>query len=363
MKIGIATFHQASNYGAVLQAFALQTFLRNMGHEPFFINHSFGSLPQGIRRYIGKTPAATMKSWTRVRRSAVFHSFSVSYLGSAAAQPSTDHDFISHLPEADAYICGSDQVWNPSYLRRQEHEILFFLGFGPKTVRRIAYAASIGVEAIPYNWKSRFIEHLRRFDYISVREQQAMTILKTLIGKPVAWVPDPTFLLNGEDYLKVFRLFQQPLKEIFSYTLDRTISPLVTQTRACIAKSLGMKLKETYHRNPWRILFCGVPSPRQWLSSLARSGFVVTNSFHGTVFAIIFKRPFIVLPVEGAISGMNTRITSLLGRCELEDRFVTEFDAEKIDALCHAPIDWKIIEEKVREFASVGELFLKTALE
>lgn len=363
MKIGIATFHRASNYGAVLQAFALQTFLRSKGHDPFFMAHQFGMPPPGYKKYLGKTPSGTLARWATIRRSIVFLQFARTYLRCSSNSVFDSHDTIKHPPEAEAYVCGSDQVWNPSYLQRPIDERLFFLDFGPDKIRRVAYAASLGVESIPSEWCSRFVNHLRRFDYIGVREKEAARMLAELSGKSVEWVPDPTLLLDASAYREVLGISSRARSEIFSYTLDKTVSPLVNKTRNCVKSSLNLPLVETYVRNSLCVLMHGVPSPSQWLASLATSRFVLTNSFHGTIFAILFHRPFIVLPVEGRMSGMNTRITSLLERLGLTERFVSKFNANMIDHFCHEPIDWTSVDERKRVFATTGAAFLGKALE
>jgi hypothetical protein len=358
MNIGIVTFHRACNYGAMLQAFALRTVLRKRGHESFFVEHTFGRPPAGARCLFGRTPGDMLRRWAILRRSLAFAKFQRRHLGLSREGAVTTQSLA-----ADAYVCGSDQVWNPNYLRQPKDENMFFLSFGPARARRIAYAASLGVRELPVEWQARVAAHLQRFSHIGVREEDAVGLLAPLAGgRRVEWVPDPTLLLGAEDYRRLLGIRTAGCRGIFSYTLDKTVSTLVVRTRNRIAQGLAAPLVESYARDPWEILVRGVPTPCQWLNALAASRFVVTNSFHGMVFAVIFQRPFVVLPVGEANGGMNSRITSLLGRLGLRERFVTDFDPAVIDTLCRKTIDWGQTLLAVREFAAEGEAFLSRAL-
>jgi hypothetical protein len=361
MNIGIATFHKAANYGAVLQAFALQTFLRKSGYSPFFINHDYGKPPGGFRRFLGKTPQDTLKRWAAVRRRSVFFNFVKQYLIVSPGLYSGKGD-LGIDRHIDACICGSDQVWNPNYLRTEKDERLFFLDFCPKDAKKISYAASLGTGTLSPEWTSRFVTHLSSFDFIGVREKRATDLLAKISGKNIQWVPDPTLLLTAEDYRQAFALEKSEQKYIFSYTLDKKISKNVTLSRKTVSSTLGYPMHETYERNFLKILMRGVYDPCQWLTMLANSRFVLTNSFHGTVFALLFQRPFIVLPIEGKATQSNIRMESLLERLGMEERFVKTFDEHKINQLCSKSIDWNSINKKIITFSNEGAFFLKQAL-
>lgn len=362
MNVGIVTFHGATNYGAVLQAFALQTFLKKAGHSPFFVDHHYGRMPKGVRRYVGRSRRDTLARWAACRRRSVFADFRRRYLVLSEKAYVCEQDLIENPPTADAYICGSDQIWNPNYLKLRKDERAFWLEFGEKEVRRIAYAASLGVSSLSPDWSRRFAQHLKRFDLVSVREKHAVPMIAELGRSNVVWVPDPALLLTADVYEGSLHLTEGEQNLVFSYIIDQPVPELVTRTRKCVCKCLSLPCIETYERSSLRILLSGVPDPCRWLSLLKTSRFVVTNSFHGAIFSLLFKRPFVVLPLEGATAGMNGRIDSLLGRVGLEDRFVTQFDIHRITELCTNSINWDFVGEKMGDFAAIGSAFLAKAL-
>ena len=362
MKIGIVTFHGASNYGAVLQAFALQTFLKQAGHSPFFIDHHHGIMPHGIRKYVGRSPGDTLARWAACRRRSVFADFRRQYFDLSEKTYLSEQALTENSPVADAYICGSDQIWNPNYLKLPKDERAFWLDFGNKKIRRIAYAVSLGVSSLSPEWSRRFAYHLEHFDSVSVREKNAVPILAELGRSDTAWVPDPTLLLTADDYERGLDLIEVSEELVFSYTLGPSVPDVLRKTRECVCNSFALPLVEAYDRNSLRILLKGVLTPCRWLSLLKASRFVVTNSFHGLVFSLLFKRPFVVLPLQGTVAGMNGRIESLLAYVGLEDRLITHFDSHRITELCANPIEWDAVGKKIRAFSEIGSAFLTKAL-
>jgi len=357
MKIAISTFHTALNYGAVMQAFALKTFLCNASHDVLFVNHQFGSLPRGIRKYVGSTAGNTAAKLIALRRHGAFAPFYAQHFGQRHNQDDAD-GFIKTPPEAHAYISGSDQVWNPNYLGTERDEKLFFLDFGPESVRRIAYAASLGVESLTPRWANRFAQHLQRFDHIGVRETHACDLLAGLTRKPVELVPDPTLLLEPNDYAPLLNIRQDSRAAIFFYILGNKRSTLATQVQSTLKQRLEIPVYDSYERNIVRAYFHGVPTPSQWLSRLANSAFVLTNSYHATVFALLLHRPFIVVARDGG----DSRITSLLNRLDLQSRYVKYYSESDLKNLCATTINWHDVDAKRLLFADVGKTFLLKAM-
>ena len=362
MKIGIVTFHRALNYGAVLQAFALQTFLYQKGHAPFIIDHHHGSRHEGVRKYIGRTFKETLARWTFIRREIVFLNFGRRYLFISKQAYVREQDLIDNPPVADAYISGSDQIWNPNFLHHRKDERAFLLEFGMSKTRRIAYAASFGVSSLPPDWSFRFAQHLKRYNYVSIREKNALSIVAKLGYSGISWVPDPTLLLSADDYQRGLRLDDIGRNVVFSYIIHDQISDCITQTREYVCKRLSIPYIETFDRSTVRILIGGVLNPCKWLSLLKNSHFVVTNSYHGTVFSILFERPFIVLPIAGDFSGMNGRIESLLECVGLEGRLLKQFDQNRIEEICAEQINWDSIKTRIKDFSAIGSAFLENAL-
>lgn len=362
MNIGIVTFHRANNYGAVLQAFALQTFLKNAGHSPYFVDHHYGSTASGIRRYLNRSPQATIALWKDIRRGNCFAKFRRRHLVLSEEAYVCEQDLVENPPVADAYICGSDQIWNPNFLSQRKDEVAHFLDFGGHDTRRIAYAASLGVTSLSPDWSLRMAQHLKRFDSISVREKNAVPMIAALGRPDVVCAPDPTLLLSAGVYEKSLCLVECEPNVVFSYLLTREDPECDIKLRECVCKYLGLPFIETYEQNPYRLLVSGMTDPCRWLSVLKSSRFVVTNSYHATIFSLIFKQPFIVVQTKGQHSGINSRLESLLKQVGLHDRFVSQVNEKQIIELCNNPINWKLVEARVQEFSEIGEAFLAKAL-
>lgn len=311
MKIGIITLPLHTNYGGILQAYALQTTLEQMGHqveileEPLVYKHA--SLNRYIRRILKKCVGKRsiinyegfMRKW-QPRVAANINQFINTYIHRRIV----NFDSLSD-GEYDAFVVGSDQVWRPSY---NHHIKNAFLGFAEnwKNVKRIAYAASFGVD----NWE--FTEEqtdeckklIQRFDLVSVREDTAVNLCKEQLGIVATHVLDPTMLLSVDNYQKLIgelKISDKPY--LFSYLLDESEEKINILKDICNKLNLPVrkiKLENDISKIPMsRLKSLIYPSIQEWLASFAQADFVVTDSFHGTVFSIIFNKPFVVLPNKG----------------------------------------------------------------
>ena len=368
MKIGIMTFHAASNHGAALQAYALQIHLEKMGHEPFFINYSLGpSLPKGLLRWIGRTPSSTFIKIGDQFRPRKFLQFQKEYMNLGTRKYFNQVQLQNEPPIADVYICGSDQVWNPNFINLEKDEHAFWLDFGHETVRRVAYAASFGANKLEDSVCDRYANYARRFAFISVREKDALEIVKRLGRNDGVWVPDPTLLLDQSEYEVVVEPVGYNYKPyLFSYQLESHYSPpsaIAKQTNETLCSALRLVPYHSYSTslvyNIFRNRYIG---PRQWLSRLRQSSFVITNSFHGTVFSLLFHKPFITLLRTGVSSSMNNRISSLLDVVGLQHRAVSDYNRKRILALCHEEVDWSLTDTRILDFREIGRKFLANVL-
>jgi len=367
MKIGIMTFHAASNHGAALQAYALQTQLQKMGHEPFFINYQYGEKPKkGLLRWIGRTPANTLEKIDKQFRYMPFIPFQEKYLN-IGNDCYFDHDQLDTAPpKADIYLCGSDQVWNPNFLSKEKDERAFWLDFGNNKMRRVAYAPSFGATELSDDVYARYAVYAKRFDAISVREKNGIELLEKLGRKDAVCVPDPTLLLDPNEYQQIESKYQETRKRyLFSYQLQtrhsRPTHAIPINNTVCLA--LGLNLYQSYSISFLYNIFHGrYLNPARWLYKLHKSDFIVTNSYHATVFAILFHRPFITILRQGVSSGMNSRIESLLELVGLQRRAVTEFDLRRVEELCHEEIDWHGTDANIQEYRRIGLQFLENAL-
>ncbi len=357
-KIGTLTFHWATNYGAVLQAWALQQYLLEAGYETEIIRY----LPRRIR-LIQRLQALRRRdfSWfSRERGMAAFRKKAL--LQSRKTYP-TGRALLRAGRQYDAVICGSDQIWNPSFTLTAEGKptLSYFLHFIPEGIRRIAYAASFGAGQLPEEMERLIRPELQKFHAVSVREETGRQILSRL-GFFAKVVCDPTLLLERSAYDRLIEAGEaappaSTNSGLFSYILHAGQGEALRTTEFC-RRLLGEEIAGSPSSG-------GSPSSAgsvyAWLKGIRDAAFVVTNSFHGTVFSILFHRPFITLPVEGA--DMDDRLHTLLSALGLENRWLPAFDPERVRALYADPIDWRSAESRLTKLREDSRDFIHTALE
>lgn len=350
MKIGILTQPIHWNYGGILQNWALQQVLRRLGHEPLKLERKYRNPWPFVRRQplaIAKT--AAMKLIGRRRDVSLRQLYDeilwkcsrlpIGELGIAVSRPLYDAAAVGRAARSvDAFIVGSDQVWREEYSPSIEEFFLSFLDDADPRPR-IAYAASFGKPsgAISDARLPRCRVLLQRFDAVSVRESEGRDILARDFDHPDAPVVlDPTLLLTADDYRPIVAQGRrQP--HITSYILDST--PGKEAAIDAIASRLRLpadRLAVRYEAGARE------RSPRvsRWLRAIATADFVVTDSFHGTVFAILFSRPF--LAIGNAYRGID-RFRSLLEPLGLADRLILDpaaLDADTLGALLRRPVDY-----------------------
>lgn len=329
MKIGTITFwNSEDNYGQLLQCFALLKLLKEKGHDPFLIKfereRKRSKLPQrilvGIKMFI-KNPKVFLetirfkkqqlyseKKFVSVDRK--FSQFRKKYIPSTEVVYAENELYINP-PLADVYICGSDQIWsggNPT----------MFLQFVPKDRKKIAYAASFGGSR-PENI-DEVSKFLKTFDYVSLRENSGVDLCKQLGCSKAELVPDPTLLLDSivyQDMAKNVQVVNE--KYILLYLLGNEI-PISVVSIFTFAKKNNLKIK--YVASQGRVddfpkIF---PTIEEWISLIDNASYVITNSFHGTIFSLLLNTPFLVLPLSGLRSKMNVRINDLLEKYGMMDR-------------------------------------------
>ncbi|NWH05030.1 polysaccharide pyruvyl transferase family protein [Desulfobacter latus] len=375
MKIGIVTFQASPNYGAVLQAFALQTYLKSLGHQPFFIRwNRYENEPsqngpsQTVRKRSISIPyhlrKPVQKIYGRVLRR-TFKAFTDQYLISSKEEYPTADSLFANPPQAEAYICGSDQIWNPRYVSNLSQPIAW-LCFGQEQ-RKISYAGSFGRTHVPESLIQKWKEYASGLYAVSVREENGIEIMSNLGRQDAQWVPDPTLLLQPDGYDPfVTNLTRRNDRYLFSYIIKagNDNSVLYDQCRKAIRKIRGLDIWECApNYTPFRSLLVGrIPTPNEWVNKLYHADFVITNSFHGVMLSLLFHRPFIVVLRGEGGEGLNSRIKSILNVAGLLDRAISDFDAEQIDVLCDNDVDWQRVDNRLAIFREKGQRFLQTAL-
>jgi len=378
VKIGILTQPLHTNYGGLLQSFALQTVLKKMGHEVWTIDRPgrkstliVKSLSI-IKRFLVKTiyhKSIIIRIWPTSKEKKVINKYMNNFI-KENIRTTLKIDSVVKLSllkkyQFDAYIVGSDQVWRPKYSPCITNYFLDFLD-GVDKVKRIAYAASFGVE----NWEftnkqtNQCASLAKRFDKISVREDSAITLCKKYLGVDAIHVLDPTMLLAKEDYMKLIEKSNIPYSEGFlmTFILDRSYEKDKIIKKAI--KELNLNPFSVTPRNLFsevggnRIEDCIFPSVNEWIKGFIKADYVITDSFHGTVFSIIFNKPFI--SIGNSNRGM-TRFTSLLKMFGLEERIIQSIDDLTLEKL-QKPINFEYVNKTLKENQKRSFMFLINSL-
>lgn len=376
MKIGILTQPLHLNYGGVLQAWALQQVLKKMGHEPEIISRYYYVPILTVRRIIWQIIVTCWSIFDRIinKKTIIYNPFKRKY---GRWYPGyCDYNFIKNNISCtknlysekefnewinnnhyDAFIVGSDQVWREAYSPCLN---TFFLDFlhSDDSRKKIAYAASFGTEEgyITSNKIPRCKELLNRFDRVSVREDGALSIVKDVFNRnDVIKVLDPTLLLNAIDYKALINAQDNNKKGyIAAYILDSN------NDIKKILEDLSSRFSLTV--DVMSAMYDGkkMPTISQWLANIANSDFVITDSFHGCVFSIIFRKTFLVIGNTGR--GLD-RFNSLLGSFNLSNRIISSFnDYKEREMYLMLSIDYNSISENLKQLQKVSLKFLNDAL-
>ena len=376
MKIGLITFSRAKNYGGILQAYALYSYLQELGHDVFFIDY----IMERSNIYQPKiyVDYATQKSkiWGKntitraIWQQLFFKKIKADYLRFSdfiEKECNFSHKYFSfeelqkEPPHADLYIVGSDQVWNSEYAPKKELELPFYLPFVQGN--KISYASSFGGEDIPEKHKQKVKKMLQLFSSLSVREESGKKILKEL-GLNSTVVLDPTMLFTREFWtLKTdeSRLMDEPYMLLYQVRFDADIY----RTAKAFARNLGYKMiiitaNRTDRRKYSQEVLIS-PKVERWLSAIKNAQFVYTDSFHATVFSLLFHTRFVVN--SGSRKNMASRITTLLSLAGLENLEMKDFNID--DGLCKIKedIDWSKVDERIRVSREFSETWLRNAIE
>lgn len=340
MKIGILTFHWATNYGAILQAFCLQEFLCEQGHEVEIINYKPKRYDFSWIQYL-KSPRRLKnlrKDLISRKKETLLVSFRKKYLNQTKRYYSTEELQKANL-DYDLFISGSDQVLNPFYTAKGEGKptSAYYLSFAPKDARRIGYAVSFGCVQYPEQAALYASEWIQDFDAIGTRENTGLNILHQLgFNGQSSVVPDPTILYGRKLYEALgvsVPIDKQPY--ICVYMLRREIR-LDGHVKYIDETKLPINMHE-------------------WLSTISSAKGLITNSYHGMIMAILAHVPFVVLLETGKAGGMNDRFSTLLSKLGLNERIcITE---EKAREILPNPINWAETEECIVEYKAIGSNF------
>lgn len=379
-KVGIITIVRVNNYGAELQAYATQEALRKHGYDAEIIDYLFYK-NKGHKRTKASRPTFKMPlkkhlaEWLypkRARlkallqqnklmavRAEIFEKFHQANTHFSETYHSYDELLNARL-EYDAYLVGSDQVWNPGVYSSLDP---YFLKFAPKGKRKLSYASSIGLSELPAHTHPYYHEALNGLDAISVREEQAVDLIKQVSGMDAQWVLDPTLLLNAEEWQKVAKM-PQGMSEKYILLYELTPCPYLKILAKHIAEIKSCKVvritKDANRVEPDEdVINVMDAGPAEFLGLFQNAEFVVTNSFHGTAFSINFNRPFYV--VTPARMKNNSRQQSILKLFGLSSRIISEgTNLPKADDLI---VNFDSVNKILSEERDKSVNYLKTAID
>jgi len=258
---------------------------------------------------------------------------------------------------ADIYITGSDQVWGPWYKLGP-----FFLTFVNPEKKKIAYAASFGRDYISPEEKDEVSSYLRGLTSIGVREVSGKKICEEINAKEVKLVPDPTLLLTRKEWSQLFvstKHKRYPYKKFLFYKVGAQDAQLFKSVVASMCDINSYYFVSASSHELVNIY----PTVEIWLKLISESGLVVTNSFHGTVFCLLFNTPFITLErTAPSEKSMNTRLVSLLNIFSLSERLISNTEMSSINYLIEKEIDWGCVNSKMHELRNEGYDFLEKSI-
>jgi glycosyltransferase involved in cell wall biosynthesis len=378
MKIGIITFWDSQdNYGQLLQCYALQKHLKNAGHSPFLIRF----LPYNRKSWVEKLSVfrkifslnhirAYLKFLNDTKR---YTQFNQSYPRNFDAfrneflevTPKIYHSFDELWKEkwdADAFICGSDQIW--TYSSNKDKLRAYFLDFVPLKAKCIAYAASFGRTVLPADYGNLLPLWLRKFTAVGLREQSGVELCKNALRNDAKLVCDPTLLLTANEYVSsILKKETETKNTVFCYLLNWETELPAEDIKTFISyKNMEINFFPAHGAgNENSFIPTSDLSIPSWLNAIAASQYIFTNSFHGTVFSILFRRPFVTFALKGDSKGMNDRLTTLLKITGLENRLY--FSGGSLDKILDTPIDWNDVDARLNVFRNQSIAFLNNALD
>lgn len=369
MKIGILTFSTALNYGAILQTYALQEVLKEMGHDVSVINYNPAYLQKHYRVFSyrpGLRSLVTKKGWEswfyylskviirRHRRSHLFAKFRNKYLSIRTLRDAVKCRF-------DIIICGSDQIWNPKITDNRLDDVFFGMIDQPQNTKRIAYAASVGenVNITPY--METFLLKLRNFSSISVREKSLAELINdTKKYSKVETVLDPTLLAGRTIFERLAskKVVNEPY--LLYFTLSNNDNLRESSKKFASRNRWAFVEATTYFDYIKGEKFIRIISPNEFCSLIKNARFVVTDSYHATVFSVIFHRLFASYVKPGVGS---ERFISLLTELNLTNRTVYsshDFDKKQLCFLNN--IDTEFIDNKLEILRQYSLNYLNDAI-
>lgn len=354
MRIALLTIWHVGNYGAELQAYATCRILTDLGHDVTIIdfrenesqNESFKSK---LARCISSCTLSHFK----------FSTFWKKYFPNKTRHYHSYEELKANPPEADLYLVGSDQVWN--YKITAEKAEAFFLAFGTDKVKRASYASSFGMGEWNASEQLTSVarQMLNKFSAVSCREASGVRILKEKFNIEAIEVLDPTLLydeyfgINCQNATEDRTLAFYPLSD--NNELEKFSTELAHEL-GLYPNNINRKVRLT------NTIAWNRPSVEQWVKDIARASLVVTPSFHGLAFSLLFRKQFIIVN-NNINQERKVRMTDLLGKLGLADRYFDSIERAKLVKAWEQTIDYDAVFPKLLEMRSVSFDYLNKMLQ
>lgn len=365
-RVGILTEHRARNFGSCLQAYALQTTIDRLGYKtdivdyrPQAIENSFGIFIVDLLKATENNPVKLVKffintivfSPLRAMREYKFYRYRKEKFSLSEYRFKKYNEKVNRELKYDAYVCGSDQIWNPVITYGLDE--MYFAYPLDASAKKISYAASVGLGDIS-GYEEGFTKLLGGMDAVTVREESAKAMLEKVTDKKISVVLDPTLLLSKEDWSSLFADRKKPKqKYILVYSLKVDEQMVAYARKLSEEKNLPViffDLRKRYGKNS---ISKFTADPIDFIYYLYHADYVVTNSFHGTVFSVIFEKQFVCVPMHGT----SSRMIDLLHKIKLDERLIS-------DAFCiDDSVEYKNAKEIIAKEREASLKILQDSLE
>lgn len=359
-RIANITWITYRNFGTFLQAYALQRYIQSLGYYSAILNDESKIDKHFNWKFEIKKIVWRMSSNYRAFLCAnrlsrqMYEAFKKDNL--VIENNVYDTDYLNNT--YDCFVCGSDQIWNPFSLANPKAGF-YYADFSK--IKKVAYAPSMGITSVPPEYVSKFKQLIGSFSCLSAREKQGKAIMESLTGGKVANVVDPTLLLDYSEWEKLIEHRTEEGKYVLGYFL--TPNPLYINAAKEYAHARGLEFRMLYTDKSYssiadRLIMAG---PKEFLQAIHDAQEVFTDSFHGSIFASIFRVQFITFKrFRNTIKSQNSRVENLLGSMNIENRFIGEEDIDKIESL--EKIDFNEAWNKLSVLIDESKSYLKNAL-
>ena len=376
-KIGIITVQKApENYGACLQCYALWKFIKDQGYECELIDLVRPWSPDYLvsKRFKEKQPQAKKSLYKKIIKCLIgskpiikkvpaendsFQAFNAQ-MDYSRTYYSVD-SLYDNPPVYDVYIAGSDQIWNPLMPFINEP---YFLTFAPKGKKKISYASSFAVKEIPEGLWNDYSDWLTDYDAISVRERSGVDIVKNFFGRDATIVADPTMLLARKEWENLLVPPKSQEKFLFVYTLqynqqivDKAISFAEDKglvVYVIVSSTTGVKPEQKRG-----VHFITTAGPKEWLGFIYSAEYVITDSFHGSVFSFLFSKKLLTVCTNKKVS---ERLTTLFGSFSLSSNLIDVEQFKLMNNLDRANYPFNDVEKAIDNLRNKSASFLVNAL-